>query len=127
MGGKATSSTGGGTRSSSPTRATGRLRPGVSPRGHLGFSGDAQAWIDRCAAMAATLRSRALHELDRTDVSEQWFSGAVDRRGALPGRCGYWLGRQLLDQIIGSEPIETALGWSLPEAAARLRAALASG
>ncbi|MER7334726.1 MULTISPECIES: hypothetical protein [unclassified Micromonospora] len=106
--------------------ATARLLPGVSPSGHLWFRADAKAWIDRCAGMAATLRRRALQELDRTDVSGRWFSGAVDRPGELPGRCGYWLGWQLLDQILGSEPIEAALGWSLPEAAAHLRTALTS-
>ncbi|KKJ93844.1 hypothetical protein LQ51_28970 [Micromonospora sp. HK10] len=107
--------------------ATARLLPEVPPSGHLWFSADAQPWIERCAGMAARLRSRALRELDRTDVSEQWFSGAMDRPGGLPGRCGYWLGWQLLDQILGPEPIEAALDWSLPEAAARLRTALSQG
>lgn len=107
--------------------ATARLLPEVSPSGHLWFSADAQAWIERCKGMAARLRSRALQELDRTDVSGQWFSGAIDRPGEVPGRCGYWLGWQLLDQILGPEPIEAALGWSLPEAAAHLRTALIDG
>ncbi|PWR11115.1 hypothetical protein DKT69_27415 [Micromonospora sicca] len=107
--------------------ATARLLPEVSPSAHLWFSANAQAWIDRCAGMAAMLRSRALQELDRTDVSGQWFRGAIDRPGELPGRCGYWLGWQLLDQILGPEPIEAALGWSLPEAAAHLRTALSQG
>lgn len=107
--------------------ATARLLPEIPPSGHLWFSANAQAWIDRCAGMAATLRSRALQELDRTDLSGQWFSGAIDRPGELPGRCAYWLGWQLLDQILGPEPIEAALGWSLPEAAAHLRTALTRG
>ena len=107
--------------------ATARLMPEVSPSGHLWFRADAQAWIDRCVEMAATLRSRALQELDRTDVSGHWFGGAIDRPGELPGRCGYWLGWQLLDRILGPEPIEAALDWSLPEAAARLRTALSQG
>ena len=107
--------------------ATARLLPEVPPSGHLWFSADAQPWIDRCAGMAAALRGRARQELDRTDVSGQWFSGAVDRPGSLPGRCGYWLGWQLLDQIVGSNPIEAALDWSLPQAAAHLRTALTGG
>jgi hypothetical protein len=106
---------------------TARLLPEVPPSGHLWFSADAQGWIDRCVGMASTLRIRALRELDRTDVSAQWFSGAIDRPGELPGRCGYWLGWQLLDQILGSGPIEAALDWPLPAAAARLRAALTQG
>ncbi|MFY1692072.1 hypothetical protein [Plantactinospora sp. WMMB782] len=56
--------------------------------------------------------------------AEQWFSGAVDRCGELPGRCGYWLGWQLLGQIVGGEPLETALHWPLSTATARLRAVL---
>ncbi|MDG4786858.1 hypothetical protein O7626_13115 [Micromonospora sp. WMMD1102] len=104
--------------------ATGRLMPEVSRSGHLWFRSDAGVWLDRCAERADVLRNRALRELVRTDVSEQWFSGAIDRPGELPGRCGYWLGWQLLDQIIGGEPLETALEWPLSTATVSLRAAL---
>ncbi|AVT28216.1 hypothetical protein C6361_00435 [Plantactinospora sp. BC1] len=104
--------------------ATGRLLPRISPSGHLWFRSDASVWLDRCAGMAAALRVRASRELERTDVSEHWFSGAIDRPGELPGRCGYWLGWQLLDRIVGVRSFEAALDWSLPQAVARLRTEL---
>ncbi|MEE6257250.1 hypothetical protein [Plantactinospora sonchi] len=106
--------------------ATARLMPTVALSGHLWFRADARAWVDRCAAMAGELRSRALRELDRTDVSGLWFGGAEDRPGELPGRCGYWLGWRLLGEILDGAPLDAALDWPLPEATARLRAALAT-
>jgi hypothetical protein len=100
---------------------TARLVPEIGPSGHLWFAADRQGWIERCRQMEGSLRRRALAELHRDDVSGLWFSGAADRDGDVPGRCGYWLGWDLLDRMLASTPLETAMEWSLAEASRRLR------
>jgi hypothetical protein len=104
--------------------ATTRLMPWVLPSGHLWFRTGAEAWVEGCQAMRAQLHARALTELNRTDVSQTWFSGASDRVGDLPGRCGYWLGWKLLDHLVGDRPLEIPLRWPLIEASTQLRRAL---
>ncbi|PWU61890.1 hypothetical protein DLE60_03265 [Micromonospora globispora] len=104
--------------------ATARLMPEVSPSGHLWFRPGEDAWIDRCHDMQATLRAQALQDLERTDIWHEWFSGTADRAGELPGRCGYWLGWKLLDDLVGEGPLDIAMHWSMAEASAHLRQAL---
>jgi hypothetical protein len=100
---------------------TARLLPEIGASGQLWFAADQQGWIKRCRTMEETLRRRALSELHREDVSGLWFSGAADRDGELPGRCGYWLGWDLLDRMLARTPMETAMEWPLAEVSRRLR------
>lgn len=100
---------------------TTRLLPDIDGSGHLWFAEGRQDWIDRCRTREAALRRRALDDLTRDDVSDLWFSGAADRDGELPGRCGYWLGADLVDRLTAEVPLETAMRWPLAEASHRLR------
>ena len=102
---------------------TSTLLPAIEPSGHLWFRPGEQRWISTCEAMSSQLRSRALAELDRTDASAQWFSGAADR-GGFPGRCGYWLGWRLVERMAATGSLDAAFGWPLIDVGVRLRDAL---
>jgi uncharacterized protein YjaZ len=54
-------------------------------------------------------------------AAEQWFSGAPDRDGDLPGRCGYWLGWDLMNSVLTQVSLDTAMTWPLAEASGRLQ------
>jgi hypothetical protein len=103
--------------------ATASLLPTMNASGHLWFAPGMQQWIDRCHAMRAVLRQRLLSEWDSDGpaAESQWFSGAADRAGDLPGRCGYWLGWDLMNSVLTQVPLGTAMTWSLAEASDRLR------
>jgi hypothetical protein len=77
-----------------------------------------ESWVNPTDAQE---RLPALSELHREGVPGLWFSGAADRDGELPGRCGYWLGWDLLDRMLARTPLETAMEWSLVEVSRRLR------
>ncbi|MFI5493859.1 hypothetical protein [Actinoplanes sp. NPDC051859] len=100
---------------------TARLLPEIDASGQLWFEAGQDGWIDRCARAEPVLRHRALAELRRSDVSTRWFSGASDRVGELPGRCGYWLGWRLVEHLLADTPLEVALHWSLPDVSTRLQ------
>jgi hypothetical protein len=102
--------------------ATDRLMPTISASGHLWFAPGMQPWIDRCQTARAFLRQQMLSEWHRDDptAERQWFSGAPDRAGDLPGRCGYWLGWDLMDSVLTHVPLDTAMTWPLAEATGRL-------
>ncbi|MEU4220580.1 hypothetical protein [Actinoplanes sp. NPDC026623] len=104
--------------------ATTRLLPEIDGSGHLWFAAGRQGWIGRCRAAETALRRRALADLTREDVSDLWFSGAADRDGELPGRCGYWLGGDLVGRLTAGVPLETAMRWPLADVSHRLRRVL---
>jgi hypothetical protein len=101
--------------------ATARLMPEVGASGHLWFAPGYHEWITRCRSLEAVLRRRALEDLRRSDVSSLWFSGAADRDGDQPGRCGYWLGYSLVDRITAGTSLAAAMSWSLPEVSSLLQ------
>ena len=103
--------------------ATARLMPAMSASGHLWFAPGMQQWIDRCYAARTFLRQRILADWHRDDptAQRQWFSGAPDRPGDLPGRCGYWLGWDLVKSLLTRIPLDTAMTWPLAEASHRLQ------
>jgi hypothetical protein len=103
--------------------ATARLVPAMGASGHLWFAPGMQPWIDRCQAARAFMRQRMLSEWHRDDptAERQWFSGAPDRDGDLPGRCGYWLGWDLMNSVLTRVPLDTAMTWPLVEASGRLQ------
>ncbi|WP_433717822.1 DUF2268 domain-containing putative Zn-dependent protease [Actinoplanes sp. CA-051413] len=100
---------------------TARLIPEMDASGHLWFAPGHHEWILRCQDREMTLRRRLLADLRRTDRSSAWFSGAADRDGDLPGRCGYWLGWRLLDRMMVDTSLEAAMHWPLPEVSSRLQ------
>jgi hypothetical protein len=100
---------------------TTQLIPAKDAGGHLWFASGYEEWVARCAQREATLRRRAAADLERNDVSGPWFSGGPDRPGELPGRCGYWLGWQLVSELTAGVSLENAMQWSLPEVSLRLQ------
>jgi hypothetical protein len=46
---------------------------------------------------------------------------ATDGDGDLPGRCGYWLGWDLMNSVLTQVPLGTAMTWPLVEASGRLQ------
>ncbi|WP_306205028.1 hypothetical protein [Actinoplanes sp. RD1] len=105
---------------------TTRLLPDIDASGHLWFAPGYHEWLARCRQQEPALRRRAAAELGREEVAREWFAGGPDGRGELPGRCGYWLGRGLVGELMADTSLETALHWSLAEVSSKLRRLLAS-
>jgi hypothetical protein len=100
---------------------TALLMPEPGASGRLWFAPGYDGWIARCRQLETPLQRRALADLRRSDVSNLWFSGAADRDGDLPGRCGYWLGENLVDRLMAHSSLDAAMSWSLPGVSSRLQ------